>query len=92
MHSPLPTLHTITFRVKVTVVVLHVNKKQAGTLPLILHATSMLENKKHDAVLNITARHITQNEIMISDCTNGHQFSSFPSDDGTNSPGPQTEN
>lgn len=54
-------LHPITFRVKVTAVVLHVNKKQAGTLSLILQVTSVLENKKHDAVLNVTARHITQN-------------------------------
>lgn len=76
---------------KVTVVVLHVNKKQAGTLPLILQATSVLENKRHDAALSITARYITQNEI-ISSCTNGQQFSSFPSNGGTNSPGPQTEN
>lgn len=83
MHLPLPTLQTISFRVKVTVVVPHVNKKQAGTLPLILQATSVLGNKKHDAALNITARHIIQQEIRmknyIFDCTNGHQFSSFVS-------------
>lgn len=52
----------------------------------------MLEYKKNDAALNITARHITQNKIIISDYTNQHQFSSFPSNGGTNSPGPQMEN
>lgn len=77
---------------KVNAVVLHINKKQPAISPLILQATSILENKTHDAVLNITARYLTQNEIIVSNGTNAHQFSLFPSNGGTNSPGPQIEN
>lgn len=56
MHSPLPSLHKITFR--------DVNKQQAGTLSLILQATSMLENKKHCAQYHSQAHHAEQNNYF----------------------------
>lgn len=76
---------------KVNRVVLHINKKSNLEFHLILQATSVLENKKHDAALKITARYIIQNEIIVSNSTNAHQFSFFPMNAGTNSPGPEME-
>lgn len=80
------------FRVKVNGVVLHINKKQPGIPPLILQATTMLENLKHDAALKTTARYITQNEIIVSNGTNAHWLSFFPGNCAANSLGPQMQN